>query len=76
MEWISIDKKLPEKSGIYLVVIKTGDEGNFVIMASYHVANLLNNFSGWTLLNEWHDLTSRLSSNISHWMPIPDPPNV
>lgn len=81
--WISVNDRLPKETGTYLVNIhqendERGESGNFVIMAWYQKNPLLfvPKEIGWILLNEWYDLTPKLRENISHWMPLPTPPEV
>lgn len=79
--WISVKDRLPEETDIYLVNIhqeneESGETGDFVITAWYQKNSLL--FApkeiGWTLLNEWYDLTPTMREYISHWQPLPDQP--
>lgn len=79
--WIPVRDRLPEETDIYLVNIhqkneESGETGDFVITAWYQKNSLL--FTpkeiGWTLLNEWYDLTPMMREYISHWQPLPEPP--
>ena len=81
-EWVSVDEP-PKESGHYWVNIhqedeEKGEECDFVLDAWYQPNDLL--FApkevGWTLMNEWHDLTGQMRQYITHWMPVPysEPP--
>lgn len=72
---------MPVETGEYLVNIhqedkETGERVDFVINAWYQVHELLfvPKSVGWKLLNEWANLTEQLRFDISHWMPLPPPP--
>lgn len=78
-KWVSVDEP-PKESGHYWVNIHQKDEGkgeecDFVLDAWYKPNDLL--FApkevGWTLMNEWHDLTGQMRQYITHWMPVPYP---
>lgn len=81
MEWISVKDRLPEETGRYLVDIhqeddEHGESGDFVVEAWWRDVNLpfVSKSIGWTLLNEFYDLTEQLKGYITHWMPFPEPP--
>lgn len=71
----------PKETGHYLVNIhqeddESGDTSDFVLDAWYTVNGLLyvpQNI-GWSLLNEWYDLTEKMRQYITHWMPLPEAP--
>lgn len=78
-EWVSVDEP-PKESGHYWVNIhqkdeEKGEECDMVLDAWYQPNNIL--FApkevGWTLMNEWHDLTGQMRQYITHWMPVPYP---
>lgn len=78
-EWISVKDRLPEESGTYLVNVhqETEDDvGDCVLLAWYQRNDLLfvPNSVGWLLLNEFYDLSNTLRDDITHWMPLPEPP--
>jgi hypothetical protein len=62
MEWISVNDRLPEKSGDYLV---TDSMAKMVAYFSYEHKEW--DFFG---LDFWKD------ADITHWMPLPPPPTV
>ena len=80
-EWISVKDELPKEAGSYLVSLHQEDEENgessdCVLFAWYQPTKLLfcEQDIGWSLLNEFYDLTSSLRQYITHWMPLPQPP--
>lgn len=79
--WISVDDRLPEKDGEYLVSIHQEDDeiglaGDLVIPAWYQTCPLLfvPKSIGWHLLNEFYEFSDRMRDDITHWMPMPEPP--
>jgi hypothetical protein len=67
-EWISVDERLPEKHGLYLIVW----DGS--VTAAYRHTH-------WTLGEFWNnDLDGGISvipdSEVTHWMPLPEPPKM
>lgn len=80
-KWISVKDRLPKESGSYLVSLhqeddELGKSSDCVLFAWYQPYNLLffNKDIGWSLLNEFYDLSDRLRPCITHWMPLPEPP--
>lgn len=79
-QWIPVNDP-PKETGQYLVNIhqedsERGEEVDFVLDAWYQVNGLLfvPDTVGWTLLNEWYDLSAQMRPYITHWMPRPEPP--
>lgn len=79
-EWKPISEP-PKETGHYLVNIhqendESGEEANFVLDAWYEVNGLLfvPKTAGWTLLNEWYDLTAQMLPFVTHWTERPQPP--
>ncbi len=72
-EWISVNDRLPENSGEYIVV--ACDEGcpygegiwyaTVVVCAEYA-------FNSWTWYEGSHEYS--LDGIVTHWMPLPEPP--
>ena len=65
MKWIRVEDRLPEaKEGVadgVLVVGKNGyDQQNGIV--------------AWYWLDGWKSINGRRVSNITHWMPLPEPP--
>ena len=60
--WISVEDRLPKRQENVLVASKHG----FVCIAS-----LTNNHSN----NKFYDGDSLAINSITHWMPLPEPPN-
>lgn len=53
-----------------------GESADFVVMAWRTNVPLLYcpKDIGWSLLNEFYNLTEQLRSDITHWMPLPEQP--
>lgn len=59
MEWISVEDRLPEENGTYLIAVK----GSYA-----------SHFTGFDIeSNEFCDNVFR-KKDITHWMPLPEPP--
>jgi hypothetical protein len=62
MEWVESKYRLPKKAGIYLVYAESADpDAPLIITASWCEER------GWGLPVPWRFV-------ISHWMPLPAPP--
>jgi hypothetical protein len=77
--WIPVTERLPGEAGAYLVAVHQDDSENaegysLVLDAWYNPKTYPFTTVGWTLLNEWYDLTPRLREEITHWRPLPQPP--
>ncbi len=57
-KWVSVDERLPETHGWYIVSYK-GFEGNYVICVEYSTQSFK---------------FKELHSQITHWQPLPSPP--
>lgn len=82
-KWVHVDNGLPTESGEYLVNVHydgRGEEndGDIVVLAWFNEQHanfpLFPREAGWTLLNEFYEYSDRLRENITHWMPLPEPP--
>ena len=62
-EWISVEDRLPEKAGIYIIVDQYGN------VMSRHFCKSHGKFSGY-----WHFNGSAKYGNPRYWMPLPEPP--
>lgn len=63
--WISVDERLPEESGYFLVYISRESEG-FRVQAYYYCED-----------DTWENGDTMASSEyygVTHWMPLPEPP--
>lgn len=67
-EWISVDDKLPEKSGGYLVY--TYNENRLILDYSAE-HNLFNTFDSYS-----RDVAEGYAIPVTHWMPLPEPPKM
>ena len=78
-EWIQVSNP-PKETGHYLVNLHDEDENGVVrdcVVDAWYQNRDMSLFPseiGWTLLNEFYDLTDRLREHITHWMPLPEPP--
>ena len=66
-EWISVDDRLPEKSGHYMVVHQTTsirkNKSSSVDTDRYDENE-----------NTWEFFKSGIMQEVTHWMPLPKPP--
>ena len=62
-EWISVDDRLPEVGGYVVCIAKRNPFSRFMPM----VARIEKN--GWV-----NPITEQYISEVTHWMPIPQPP--
>ena len=80
-QWISVNERMPDIEGSYLVSLhqeddELGESVDCVLFAWYRPVKLLpcEKNIGWSLLNEFYDLTEKLRGYITHWQPLPEPP--
>lgn len=79
--WIPVSDP-PKETGHYLVSLHQenpeGDLNDIVLDAWFQkdVFLFTSSEAGWHLLNEFYDLTPQLREYITHWMPLPEPPEV
>lgn len=66
--WISVDDMLPEKSGTYFVVTKTGA----VTYARFYPEHDLKDYKGEVFGHEKGSFQS--NRKVLFWMPMPEPP--
>ena len=62
-EWISVEDRLPEKSGDYITYHDHGHCGVIYYNASIHLWNVY-----------YFEDTQNAIRSVTHWMPIPNPP--
>ena len=62
-EWVSVDDRLPEAGGYVVCIAKRNPFSRFMPM----VARIEKN--GWV-----NPITGQYISEVTHWMPIPQPP--
>lgn len=71
-EWISVDERLPDKGGKYLVYRELCNG-----LSLMNIINYDPNYDGhamWFLFDgEWGDCEV---NNVTHWMPLPEPPKM
>lgn len=66
MEWISVDERLPHNTGDVLVVVHYSNE-KFVFVGRYYEDEDDLDNDGW-------DVHEHMHHSITHWMPLPLPP--
>lgn len=73
MKWISVEERLPEDGDAYLVVVKEKRKNKTDWDVHVDVAlNYRSYIDGyWDTFNDWCE---GQEVHISHWMPLPDPP--
>ncbi len=77
-KWISVEERLPEDIGDYLVVVKSKyawetDYRVEVDVAGYNPYEDRAYIDGcWNTFNDWDEGEEYL--HITHWMPLPEPP--
>lgn len=60
-EWISVEERLPDGNGVFLVSLKESGYENLVYFDVIPYAD-----------GEWRNLPDKFT--VSHWMPLPEPP--
>ena len=77
-EWISVDDRLPEDSGCYLVVYRDKYNGSISIAFDMYVKC---NIGEWWESEFACDITKQFlwatrlqEQEVTHWMPLPQPP--
>jgi len=66
--WIHVDDEYPSRSGYYLVY---SERKKVTTIASFRIRDVDRAPWCWTLC--W-DCAEMCTADISHWMPLPDPP--
>lgn len=64
-EWISVKERLPEAGGKYLTISPTG---------IYSVLNYSVRYRAFNAYDEQPKSSLKYSINVTHWMPLPEPP--
>jgi hypothetical protein len=69
-DWISVDERLPEKDGRYLVAMKNGD--------NYHISTRRFKRTDPPIWWKGHSYGywARHTGGVTHWMPLPEPPKM
>lgn len=69
--WVKCSDKLPKKDGTYLVYAATMNKRKpFIYVAFYDTATRADN----SPVSNWQGIPSVWANAISHWMPLPKPP--
>jgi hypothetical protein len=64
--WIPVSERLP-RDGEYVLAAFT----DTILTATYH-----RQWTGFVGLDDWLDIEGRHSGTPTHWMPLPEPPEV
>ena len=73
-EWISVEDRLPEDRGHYLVMLET--DGNIGFEVHEHLIRIIYfGSTGWRLPQHYPKwIHEALKQEVTHWMPLPEPP--
>lgn len=64
MEWVSVNDRLPDKEGVYLVCTSEMGNGKPLVIAAW-----------WSIQNKCFErLPWTISDAVTHWIPMPQPP--
>ena len=77
MNWINVNEVLPSKSGIYLVYLSDGRQkimGFTESLMELEPYNFIVDKSGWYMFDSDYGIFE--VQNVTHWMPLPQPPSV
>jgi len=69
MEWISVEERLPFSEALYLVLVSGKPTENVTLVDAYKLADY-DADDGW-ILEMWPMWGT---PNVTHWMPLPPPP--
>lgn len=67
-EWISVDERLPEESGVYVACT---DNGNPMTLDYSAKHKLFNSFDSYP-----RDVAEGFAIPVTHWMPLPEAPKM
>jgi hypothetical protein len=70
-QWVSVEERLPEEDGRYLVVLRKRKDGEETVET--RIMRFLD--SAWKyphFVPEW--LNNEIIQVVTHWMPLPEPP--
>ena len=67
-EWISVDERLPEESGVYVAYT---DNGNSITLDYSAKHKLFNSFDSYS-----RDVAEGFAIPVTHWMPLPEAPKM
>jgi hypothetical protein len=62
-EWISVEERLPEENGVFIVSLK---ESGYEYLVYFDVRSYAD--------GEWRNIPDKFT--VSHWMPLPEPPQM
>lgn len=60
-EWISVEERLPDKNGVFIVALEDSRDENFLYFDVRQYS-----------YGKWCNIPDKLT--VSHWMPLPEPP--
>lgn len=77
-EWISVDDRLPEKDGGYLVVINYFSHQSINVRSFAKAGETINEYDLAGEKNVWYRYDSEYgyvsTDSVTHWMPLPELP--
>ena len=77
LQWISVEERMPENIGDYIVVVKSKYDWEPDYTVDVDVAGY-DPYAGWYIdgcwntFNDWNEGQQYL--HVTHWMPLPEPP--
>lgn len=74
MNWISVKDKLPKANGIYIVYVQGGNSATGWIWYDHTVVVAGYAFGIWWWWDNGTDFD--ITNNVTHWMPLPEPPRM
>lgn len=63
VEWISVDDRLPDKDGVFIVAL---EESGYENLVYFDVRQYVD--------GKWLNIPNKFT--VTHWMPLPDPPTM
>ena len=78
MNWISVNDRLPQKSGFYIGYVKKFfnicDEDT--VMPIIYYQPYTDGRPGDWVCKDWHDEYDLINGLVTHWMSLPEPPRM
>ena len=76
VEWIPVEERLPEKSGVYLVFMKYSDQILLKGMGYHYVVGYSAHHEAFNTFDALDDekADNLAFKNVTHWAELPEPP--